>query len=93
MSVKVIIPSMFQSATGGVTAIELKNCKTVGDCFKELRTQYPPLGKMLFDQGDRISGFLNVMINSQSLNQGNDTFNYPVKDGDEIYALMMIEGG
>lgn len=93
MSVRVIIPSMFQSAAGGAKAIELKNCKTVGDCLKELRTQYPPLGKMLFDEGDKIAGFLNVFINGQNLKQSSDTFTYPVKDGDEICPLMMIEGG
>jgi hypothetical protein len=84
---------MFQTATGGATKIEIRNCKTIGDCFKELRIQYPLLGKMLFDEGDKIAGFLNVFINGQNLKQGSDTFTYPVKDGDEICPLMMIEGG
>lgn len=93
MSVRVIIPPMFQSSTGGVTTIELKDYKTVGECLKELRTLYPLLGNMLFDEGDKISGFLSVFINGQSLNHSRDTFSYPVKDGDEIYPIMMIEGG
>ena len=93
MRVRVIVPSMFQSAAGGVTLIELDNCKTVGACLIELRTRYPPLGTMLFDEGDKIAGFLNVFINGQSLDQGSDPFTHPVKDGDEIYPVMMIGGG
>jgi molybdopterin converting factor small subunit len=93
MSISVIMPSMFQFTTGGITRIELTNCETIGDCFKELRAQYPVLGRMLFDEGDNIAGLLNVFVNGGCLNQDSDIFTYPVKNGDEIYPLMMIEGG
>jgi molybdopterin converting factor small subunit len=93
MSVRVKLPVMFQSAAGGNKFIELNNCKTIGDCFKELRTRYPILGKMLFDEGDNIAGFLMIFVNGEGLNHGMDRFAYPVKDGDELYPIMMIEGG
>jgi molybdopterin converting factor small subunit len=84
---------MFQSAAGGNKTIELNNCKTVGDCLIELRNQYPQLGKMLFDQGNDIAGFLQIFINGENLSEKTDRFASPVKDGDEIYPIMMIEGG
>ena len=45
MSVRVIIPAMFQQSTEGAASIELTNCKTVGECFIKLRNQYPQLGE------------------------------------------------
>lgn len=93
MSVRVKLPVMFQPAANGAKTVELKNCKTIGECLKQLRTQYPPLGKMLFDEGDNIAGFLMIFINGQAVNHGADRFTIPVKDGDEVYPIMMIEGG
>jgi molybdopterin converting factor small subunit len=93
MRVKVIIHGMFQDATGGVTMIELEDCKTVGVCLQELSKQYPPLGKMLFDQGEKIAAFLNIFVNGEIVNRNSDIFNYPLKNGDEVYPIMMIAGG
>jgi len=84
---------MFQAAASGNKTVELNKCKTVGECLIQLRTQYPPLGKMLFDQGNDIAGFLQIFVNGQGISSTKDPFNYPVKDGDELYPIMMIEGG
>lgn len=93
MSVIVTIPAMFQHATGNTASIELADCTTIGECFKKLRNLYPQLGKMLFDEGDRISGFVNVFINGQRVGTGGEVFSHPVKEGDEIYPIMLIDGG
>ena len=93
MSVRVKLPAMFQPAANGAKMVEVNNCNTVGECLKELRSQSPPLGKMLFDEGDNIAGFLMIFINEQGIDHGTDRFSIPVKDGDEIYPIMMIEGG
>jgi len=93
VSVRVIIPAMFQQSTEGAASIELTNCKTVGECFIKLRNQYPQLGKMLFDEGDKISGFLNVFINGQRIGSGNEAFASSLEEGDEIQPIMLIDGG
>ena len=93
MSVRVKLPAMFQPAANGAKIVEVNNCQTVGECLKQLRSQYPPLGRMLFDEGDNIAGFLLIFINGRGINHGSDKFSVPVKDGDEIYPIMMIEGG
>ena len=93
MSIRVKIHTMFQPATGGAGTIELNNCKTVGDCLTALRILFPELGKMLFDGGDKIAGFLVILVNGENLTRRDNEFAYPVKDGDEIFPILMIEGG
>lgn len=89
-TVRVKIPAMFQSATGGVKTAEVGG-KTVGECLKALSVKFPALKRMLFDDGDNFSGYLAVMVNGQSVT-GN-LYEIPVKAGDELYPLMLIEGG
>jgi len=91
--VKVKIPAMFQSSTGGVTTAEVSGA-TVGECLTQLSNQFPALRKMLFDEGDKLSGYLTVIINGQGLKDSLiNVYNIPVKPGDEIYPLILIEGG
>ena len=93
MSVRIKLPAMFQQAANGAKMVEVEasECKTVGECLKYLRNNYPGLGKMLFDEGDNIAGYLNVFVNGQGTNH--NQFTFPIKDGDEVYPIMMIEGG
>jgi molybdopterin converting factor small subunit len=93
MNVRVTFPAMFQHATGNAASVELADCKTVGECFKKLRNLYPYLGKMLFDEGDKISSFVNVFINGQRVGTGGEVFTHRVEEGDEIYPIMLIDGG
>jgi molybdopterin converting factor small subunit len=88
--VKVKIPAMFQSATGGVKMAEVTG-RTIGECLKALSEQFPGLKRMLYDEGEQFSGYLNVMVNGQSI--PGDLNEIPVKAGDELYPLIMIEGG
>jgi molybdopterin converting factor small subunit len=84
---------MFREAAEGASAVDIRDCRTVGECLKRLRAQFPLLGKMLFDEGDSVSGSLNVLINGQSVGEGSDVVDQPVRDGDEICPLMVIGGG
>jgi hypothetical protein len=84
---------MFREAAEGSSAVDIKDCRTVGDCLKRLREQFPRLGKMLFDEGESVSSSLNVLINGQSVGEGSAVIDQPVRDGDEICPLMAIGGG
>jgi hypothetical protein len=46
---------------------------------------------MLFDEADSFSGYLNVSLNGKNI-QG-DFNQIPVRPGDEIYPMILIEGG
>jgi hypothetical protein len=93
VSIRVIVLPMFCDAAEGSSTVEIKDCRTVGDCLKRLRAQFPLLGKMLFDEGDSVSGSLNVLINGQSVGEGSEVVDQPVRDGDQICPLMVIGGG
>ena len=88
--VSVKIPAMFQPSTGGVKTAEVDGA-TIGECLKQLVIQYPALKRMLFDEGDNLSGYLVVILNGASIK--GDLYNIPVKPGDEIYPMILIEGG
>jgi hypothetical protein len=93
VSIRVVVLPMFRDAADGPSTIDIRDCRTVGDCLKRLRTQYPALGKMLFDEGDSVSGSLNVLVNGQSVGEGSEVVDQPVRDGDEVCPLMIIGGG
>ena len=90
MSVKVKLSAIFQNAAGGQKTAEC-NGATVGECLKQLSEKYPAMKKMLFDESDKLSGYLAVSINGKS--QQGDFARVPVKSGDEIYPMILIEGG
>ncbi len=90
MGVKVKIPPMFQPAIGGLTLAEI-DCRSIGECFSKLSEEYPGLRKMLFDEGDKIAGFLIVFVNNKVVN--GDILAAPLKSGDDLYPMMLIDGG
>ena len=90
MGVTVRIPAMFQPSTGGVKITEV-NGATVGECLKQLATSFPDLRKMLFDEADKLSGYLIVILNGKNVE--GDFYSIPVSAGDEIYPMILIEGG
>ena len=53
--------------------------------------QYPSLEKIFYYEKDRIASEVLLFVNGQSV-QG-DITNTPVKDGDEIYPVILIGGG
>jgi molybdopterin converting factor small subunit len=90
MSVKILISEAFQSSTGGSDVLEVKG-STIGECLKEATGKFPALGKMWFDpQGDFVH-YMILFLNGQNVPK-ND-LNLGVKDGDEIYPVLMIGGG
>ncbi len=90
MSVKVKISAVFQPATGGVKEARV-DCKTVGECLTQVAKKYPNLEKMFFDEKDKLSGFLTVFVNEECVRD--NLADTPVKSGDEILPVMIIEGG
>lgn len=90
MAVRVRLAGMFQPAAGGKKTAEFE-CKTVGECFRKLVGRYPSLQKMLFDEKDRLAGNLLVFVNGDSVT--GDILATPLNPGDEVFPLMIIDGG
>ncbi len=90
MSIKVIIDEAFQPATGGVEAVEVTG-DTIGQCLKEVVKKFPGLQKLWFKAENRPSPYILILLNGENIS-GNRLI-HKVKDGDEIYPLLIIGGG
>ncbi|MFH0847240.1 MAG: MoaD/ThiS family protein [Chloroflexota bacterium] len=88
--VKVRLAGMFQPAAGGKKTAEFE-CDTIGECLKRLVDRYPSLGKIIFDEKDTLAGNLVVFVNGKSVT--GDILATAVKPGDEVFPLMIIDGG
>jgi molybdopterin converting factor small subunit len=90
MSIKILISEAFQSSTGGADVLEVKG-GSIGECLKEAAQKFPALGKMWFDAQGSFVHYMILFLNGENVPK-ND-LNLGVKDGDEIYPVLMIGGG
>lgn len=90
MGVKVLIPESFQTATSGTEMVEVDG-KTVGQCLKEVIRQFPGLEKLWFAEKEKLAYYILLFINGENV-QG-DGLSLEVKEGDEIYPMLIIGGG
>jgi molybdopterin converting factor small subunit len=90
MSVSVEIPSIFARYAGGQTGFQAEG-KTVGECLNDLGKRYPELGKMILTPDGRLLNSIDVFINGESAYPRPLT--KPLKDGDRLKIIMIIQGG
>lgn len=64
---------------------------TVRQCLEQLVARFPGLKKWVFKNDGNLTDFIDIHINSD-LSFTNE-LSQPVKDGDEIYIIMMLTGG
>ncbi len=90
MGVKVIIAETFQSATGGLEAVEVEG-KTLGQCLKGAVKKYPGLQTFWFKSDKRLAPYILVLINGENTSQ--NKLSRRINSGDEIYPMLIIGGG
>ena len=90
MSATVKISNLFQPATDGVSEVKV-NGSTLQKCLLDTVRQFPKLGRLLFDPGEKISSSIIIFVNGQSAQ--NDDGTKIITDGDEIYPMLIIGGG
>lgn len=64
---------------------------TVRECLERVVSLYPKVRKWLFREDGELANFIDIFVNLESTfpNQLSD----PVKEGDEIYIVMMHTAG
>jgi molybdopterin converting factor small subunit len=67
------------------------NGNTVGECLRDLVSQYPEIEKQIFDNKGNLLSVLEIYLNGASAYP--DELKKAVKDGDEIHLLTMLAGG
>ncbi len=90
MSVKVSLHKTHRQFTGGREVVEVQG-STVGDCLDHLAKEYPGMGEALFEKKGKLRGYIEIFLNLQSTYP--EELAMPVKDGDEIYVVVMLAGG
>ncbi len=90
MSVTVVIPESWVVASGGLTEVETSG-STIGECLRQAAQKSPALEKLWFTPEGGLSKFVLLCLNGESVPENN--MEQTVKDGDEIYPLLVIGGG
>lgn len=88
MSIKVHNSPLLSQYTDNQTVFEVSG-DTVGKCLRHLVEQYPKL--KLFDHDGKLLAYIEIYINGESTYP--QELDKPVKDGDELSILLMIDGG
>ena len=91
MSVKLKLCDAYKPVLPGRPEFVEVNGETVNECFKDLITKYPDLEKYIYDRPGDMCETLLIFHNGLSISH--DELDRPVKDGDEIFPLMIIGGG
>ena len=90
MSVKVSLHKTHRRFTGGLEVVEAQG-ETVGDCLDHLAKEYPGIGEALFEKEGKLRRHIDIFLNLKSTYP--QELAMPVKDGDEIYVVVMLAGG
>jgi len=90
MSVKVNIHPFLSQHTDGKDVVEV-NGRTVGECLQHLVTRFPDLRQWLFEKDGRLNRLVEIYVNAESSYP--EELAKPVKDGDQLYILIIISGG
>ena len=90
MSIKVNILPYFQYLTGGKSVVEVAG-STVAQCLDALCGQFPGVRTVLFDENGALMNYVDVCVNGESIDQ--EGLTKPVREGDELHIIMMIDGG
>ncbi len=90
MSIKVDIPYFLQYLANGLEVAEV-NGSTVGGCLEHLIKQFPGIKQLLFDKSGKLDMFGDIYVNGESIYP--EGLAKPVKDGDELYIVILVGGG
>ncbi len=90
MTIKVRISSAHQYAANGSEVVEVAG-NTIAESLRDLIKTYPNLEKFMYNDPRTLSNYLLVFLNGD--NVPHNELNKPVKDGDEISLVMLIDGG
>ncbi len=91
MSVKIKLCDSYKSVIAGRPDFVEVEGTTIDDCLKDLIAKHPHIEKYIYDYPGEMCKAILFFHNGLSISQ--DELNRSVKDGDEIFPLMMIGGG
>lgn len=90
MSITIEVPPILQQHTQGEQTVSVEG-NTVDECLSQLLKKYPGVKAALFDESNKLHGYIQIFINSASTYP--QELSKPVIEGDVIDILFLISGG
>jgi molybdopterin synthase sulfur carrier subunit len=90
VSVKINIHPFLSQHTNSQDVVEV-NGSTVGQCLEQLVARFPELRPWLFEKDGKLNRLVEIYVNMESSYP--EELAKPVKDGDELYIVVIISGG
>ena len=90
MSIKINVSLFLHQYTNGLEVVEV-NGSTVGQCLDHLVKQFPGIKQWLFDNNGKLHSYITLYVNGRSTYP--EELAKPVKSGDELNILFMVDGG
>lgn len=90
MPVKVNLHPWFSEATGGQNTVTVVG-GTIGECLDELNIQFPGTKEQILNKQGEVKSYVLILLSGH--NTYPDELSKPVKDGDEISIVFVVDGG
>ncbi len=73
-------------------SFDVSDGQSVGMVLRELGRRNPSFQEAMFDEQDRVKGFINVLINGKRIDMTHEA-DVPLCEGDEIVLFCYVAGG
>jgi hypothetical protein len=90
VAVNVHIHKIYRSFTDGLETVAVEGY-TVGECLRNLTTQYPDIKRVLFAANGELLKNIDLYINQESAYP--EELTKSVSPGDHIYIHLLLTGG
>lgn len=90
MSIKINVSSFLDQYTNGERVVQV-NGSTVGQCLSHLVKRFPSTKSRLFDNNGKLQSYVHIYVNGESSYP--EELAKPVKSGDELYVVFLVDGG
>jgi len=90
VSPKVNVQYFLPHLTNDRDSIEIEG-GTVKECLDRMVELFPQMRRWLFREDGQLANFIDIFVNLESTFP--DELTRPVKDGDEIFIVMMLNAG
>jgi molybdopterin converting factor small subunit len=90
MSITVRLHPVLQHLAGGQKVVEVTG-RTIGECLENLESRFAGIREIIRDKKGQLRAYYEILVNSESTySKGLTT---PVKEGDQIDVLFIVNGG
>lgn len=90
MSISMEIPAVFKRYTGDRSTVNVTG-SNIGQVLQDMARQHPEAAKIFLDNEGRLHRSYDIFINGQSVYPLKPET--PVKEGDKLDLIMIINGG